>query len=172
MIDISVFIIPCLIFLIIFVGIISRVKVFELFADGAKEGLVTVFNLFPVLLGLFLAVSLLRVSGIISFLAGVFEGFFVLIGVPKELVGLILLKPFSGSASIAIASDIIKEYGVNSFISFIAAIIMGATETIFYAIAVYSGNIKKKISKKVIWLALLGNIIAIILSSFVGRIFF
>lgn len=165
-------VIPFLILVIVLSGLFSRLKVFELFTKGVKEGLVTVFNLFPVLLGLFLAVTLLRASGLIGCISYLVEPFLSFLNIPKELVGIIALKPISGSASLAIATDIINEYDAKSLISFIAAIIMGSTETMVYAISVYSGNIKKKMSYKVLILAFLGNIIAVYLSAFFGRLFF
>lgn len=166
------FIIPCIIFIIIFMSFYGKLNTFDLFVDGVKEGLNTVLNLFPILLGLFLAINLLRASGIINLLSFIFNPIFSFFKIPGELIGLILLKPFSGSASLAIATETMQEYDVNSLISFVAAIIMGATETIIYAISVYTGNIKKKLSYKVLILAFLGNFIAIVLASFLGRIFY
>lgn len=166
------FIIPFIIFIIIFMSFYGKLNIFDLFVEGVKEGLNTVLNLFPILLGLFLAINLLRVSGIINLLSFIFNPIFSFFKIPGELIGLILLKPFSGSASLAIATETMQEYDVNSLISFVAAIIMGATETIIYAISVYTGNIKKKLSYKVLILAFLGNFIAIVLASFLGRIFY
>lgn len=166
------FIVPFIIFIIIFLGFCEKKNTFDLFVEGAKEGLSTIFNLFPVLLGLFLAVNLLRASGIINLLAVLIEPVFSFFRVPSELIGLVLLKPFSGSASLAISTETMQEYGVNSFISFVAAIVMGATETIIYAISVYTGNVKKRLSYRVLILAFLGNFIAIILAAFLGGIFY
>lgn len=165
-------VIPFLILIVVLSGLLSKLNVFELFVKGVREGLITVFNLFPVLLGLFLAVTLLRASGMINIISFLAEPFLTIIKIPKELVGIIALKPISGSASLAVVTEIIQEYNANSIISFIAAIIMGSTETMVYAISVYSGNINKKMSYKVFVLAILGNIIAIYLSSLFGRMFF
>lgn len=165
-------VIPLFIFAIVIAGVLNKVKVFEVFSQGVREGLYTVLNLFPVLLGLFLAVTLLRASGIISLISGLAEPILFVFNIPKELVGIIALKPISGSASLAVVTEIINEYDANSLISFIASVIMGSTETLVYAIAVYSGNINKKVSYKVIILAILGNILAVYLASLFGRLFF
>ncbi|MBP3463145.1 MAG: nucleoside recognition domain-containing protein [Clostridia bacterium] len=165
-------IIPFIIFIIIFMAFWGKLNTFDLFVDGVKEGLNTVLHLFPILLGLFLAINLLRASGIINLLSVIFNPIFSFFEIPGELIGLILLKPFSGSASLAISTNIMEEYGVNSLITFVAAIIMGATETIIYSISIYTGNVKKKLSYKVLILAFLGNFIAIVLASFLGRFFY
>lgn len=165
-------IIPIMLLCIIVIGALSRVNIFELFAEGVKEGLYTIFNLFPIFLGLFLAVSIFRASGLIFIFSGIMRPILELFKVPIELISLIMLKPVSGSASLAVFSEIVKESNSMSFISFNAAIIMGSTETLMYAIAVYSGSINKKMSYKVIILAILGNILSIILGSFFARIFF
>ena len=90
--------------------------------------------------------------------------------VPTELVGLVMLKPVSGSASLALFSEMVQEYGAMSYISFNAAIIMGTIETLMYAIAVYSGCVNKKMSYKVIILAIFGNIFSIIFCCFLRRL--
>lgn len=165
-------VIPIMLLGIIVIGVLNKVKVFELFAEGVKEGLYTIFNLFPVFLGLFLAVSIFRASSLISVFSSIFEPILSFFKVPTELVGLVMLKPVSGSASLALFSEMVQEYGAMSYISFNAAIIMGTIETLMYAIAVYSGCVNKKMSYKVIILAIFGNIFSIILGTFFAKIFF
>lgn len=165
-------VIPVMLLCIILIGVLNKVKAFELFAEGVKEGLYTIFNLFPVFLGLFLAVSIFRASSLIFVFSSVFKPILGVFKVPAELVGLIMLKPVSGSASLAVFSEMVQEYGAMSYISFNAAIIMGTIETLMYAIAVYSGCVNKKMSYKVIILAILGNILSIVLGTFFAKMFF
>lgn len=164
--------IPGIIVFVLVVGMVERVKVFDVFSAGVVDGLGVIYKLFPVLLGLFLAVTLLRVSGFLDFLSGCMEVLFNWFRVPKELSGLIILKPVSGSASMAIGSELIKEYGADSLIGVMVATIMGATETTLYALAVYTGEIKKKISVKLLLLAIMGNFLGIFVSVFICRLFF
>ena len=164
--------IPGIIVFVLVVGLVERVKVFDVFSAGVVDGLGVIYKLFPVLLGLFLAVTLLRVSGVLDFLAGCMDGVFSFFRIPKELSGLVILKPVSGSASMAIGSELIKEYGADSLIGAMVAVIMGSTETTLYALAVYTGEIKKKISAKLLFLAIMGNFLGMFVSVFICRLFF
>lgn len=166
------FMILGIIVLVLIIGLCEKVKVFDVFSEGVIEGLSIVYKLFPVLLGLFLAVNLLRVSGLLDFLAKSICNFFEFLKIPKELAGLVILKPVSGSASMAIGTELMKEYGTDSLIGIMVATIMGSTETTLYALAVYTGEIKKKIPVKLFVLALAGNFIGIYLSAFICRLYF
>ncbi len=166
------YVIPGLICLILIVGLKKRVKVFDLFSDGVQEGLTVVYKLFPILLGLFMSVNLLRVSGLLEFISDKLSGLFVLFGIPAEIVSLVVLKPISGSATIAVGTDLMKSYGVDSLIGLTIATIMGATETTLYALAIYTGEIKKKISFDLLLLAIMGNFLGIIISSIICKLYF
>lgn len=165
-------VIPFLIFFILAVCLLEKKHAFDIFAEGVNNGLKTVLNLFPVLLALFLSINMLRASGIINFLSDIFGGLLELIAIPRELTSLIFLKPISGSSSLVIATEIMKTYGVDSLIGIIVSTILGATETTLYTIAIYTGAIKKKIPKKLIILAILGNFLGIFLSTIICRMLF
>ncbi len=165
-------VIPILIFTIIIASILEKRKTFDLFTEGVSEGFQTIINLFPVLLGLFLSVNMLRASGVINLFTDFLGGLFEILFIPKELISIILLKPISASSSLAIATDLFNEYGIDSMIGLIVSTILGATETTLYTVAVYTGAIKKKISKKLIILSILGNFLGIFLSVLVCRIIF
>ena len=164
--------IPGIIVFILILGLLERVNVFDVFTVGVVDGLGVVYRLFPVFLGLFLAVTLLRVSGFLDFLAGCMNGIFEWLKIPEELSGLIILKPVSGSASMAIGTELMKKYGTDSLIGIMVATIMGATETTLYALAVYTGEINKKISLKLLILAIIGNFLGIYLSTLICRLYF
>lgn len=164
--------IPGLILIIIVVGLFEKVKIFDLFIDGTKEAINMVLNLFPTFLGLFLAVNLMRSSGLLEYIANLFGKILFFIKFPKEIITLVLMKPVSGSASIAIFTNLLQEYKENLQIGYIAAIIMGSTETTLYALSVYTGKLNKKVSKKVILLAIAGNTLAVLLSIIIGNMFF
>lgn len=164
--------IPFLICFILIIGIKDKVRVFDSFSEGVMEGLHTVLNLFPTFLALFLSVNLLRASGLIDFIAGIAICVFKIFGIPKEITSLVILKPISGSASVVIGTDLINAYGVNSLVALIVGTIMGSTETTLYALAVYTGEIKKKISLKLLLLAILGNFLAVCISIIVCKLYF
>lgn len=163
-------IIPFLIFSILSMCLLERKKAFDIFSEGVNEGLKTVINLFPTLLALLLAVNMFRACGLINFLSDIFGGVLELFFIPKELTSLVFLKPISGSSSLVIATDLMKTYGVDSLIGLIASTILGATETTIYTIAIYTGVIKKKVPKKLIVLAIIGNFLGIFLSTIICNI--
>lgn len=162
-------IIPFLIFFILCECLFEKKKAFDIFSEGVNEGLKTVLNLFPVLLALFLSVNMLRASGVINFLADVFGSVLEFMCIPKELTSLVFLKPISSSSSLVIATDIMKTHGVDSILGLISSTILGATETTLYTIAIYTGVIKKKISKKLIFIAILGNFLGMFLSTVICK---
>ncbi len=166
------FIIPGLIFIIICASLKDKIKTFDVFSEGVKEGMSTVINLFPTLLALFLSINMLRASGIINYLSDIFGGILELVSIPKELTSLVFLKPISASSCMAIATDIFNQYGVDSILGLITSTILGATETTLYTLAIYTGAIKKKISKKLLIIAIFGNFLGILLSSIICKIIF
>lgn len=165
-------IIPFLIFFVLSICLMEKKKAFDIFSEGVNEGLRTVINLFPTLLALLLAVNMFRASGLINFLSDIFGGVLELFLIPKELTSLIFLKPISGSSSLVIATDLMKNLGADSAIGLIVSTILGATETTIYTIAIYTGVIKKKVPKKLIILAVLGNFFGILLSTIICNFMF
>lgn len=165
-------IIPFLILFILCECLFEKKKAFDIFSEGVNEGLKTVLNLFPVLLALFLSVNMLRASGVINFLSDILGDVLEFICIPKELTSLIFLKPISGSSSLVIATDIMKAHGVDSILGLISSTILGATETTLYTIAIYTGAIKKKISKKLILVAIFGNFLGMFLSTIICKFIF
>lgn len=157
-------IVPFIIIIIVFFGIKEKKNVFDLFIDGANEGLKLMIILFPTLLGLFVAISLLRTSGIIELISNIFSPILICFNMPKELVPLALLRPVSGSSTIAIATEIMKNFGTDSAIGLMTSTIMGSTETTLYTIAIYSSQVKAKNIKKVMLVALLGDLLGIMVS--------
>ena len=129
--------IPVIIFYIVSHGIVHKVKVYEAFVKGAKEGLKTVVDILPTLIGLLMAVGVIRASGLLALpgqlLGNVMEG----IGIPGEIVPLIIVKMFSSSAATGLCLDLFKEFGTDSYIGLLASILMSCTETIFYTMSVY-----------------------------------
>lgn len=161
---------PLIIFIIVLAGLTEKKKIFDLFLKGAKEGIEIVIKIFPTLVGLFLAIIMLRYSGVIDFVIKFLNPILSTFRVPSEILPLAILRPISGSASIAIATDIMKSFGVDSNIGIIASVIMGSTETTIYTIAVYSSSVKIKDTRFVLWAALAADAVGIIASVVMCRI--
>jgi spore maturation protein B len=161
---ISTISIPLIISFVLIYGIKEKKKVYDIFIDGVKEGMQMVISLFPTLLAIFIAVGMLRYSGIIDSFIKIISGVTNKVGFPMEVIPLAMLRPISGSASMAIATDIMKTYGVDSNIGKIASTIMGSTETTFYTIAVYTSCVKIKKIRFVLIAALIADLVGIITS--------
>ena len=145
---------PLIIFVIVLSGINEKKKTFDLFLKGAKEGVEITLKLFPTLVGLFLAIGMLKNSGTIDCIVKFLKPILIKLNVPSEILPLAILRPISGSGSIAIATEIMKSYGTDTLIGLIASVIMGATETTIYTIAVYTSSVKIKNTRFVLWAAL------------------
>lgn len=139
---ISRIIIPLIILYIVCYGLIHKYKVFELFTDGVKEGFKIVIEVAPSLVGLFLAVSIIRDSGALDYLALIIKPIAGLIHVPVEIVPLVIIRQISASAANGLLLDIYKEYGTDSYIGYASSLIMSCSETLLYTLAVYFGSVK------------------------------
>lgn len=162
--------IPLTILLILIYGLIEKNKVFDTFLDGAKEGIEIVVKIFPTLIGLFVAIGALRNSGILDFIIQLISPVVNFFKIPIEIMPLALLRPISGSASIAVGSDIMTQYGVDSTLGLIASTIMGSTETTLYTIAVYTSVVGIKKTRFVLIAALIGDFIGMLSSVIIWNI--
>lgn len=162
--------IPLTIIVIIFYGLKEKKKTFDVFLVGAKEGIEIVFKMLPTLIGIFLAIGLLRSSGIIDFIVNLLTPITNFIKVPSEIMPLALLRPISGSASMAVAVDIMNNYGVDTLIGAISSVIMGSTETTFYTIAIYTSCVGIKKTRGILLPALVADVAGILISVVICRI--
>lgn len=133
----SNFIVPFIILSIIVYGILMGTNVYDNFIKGARSGFFTVIKIMPTLIGLMVAVGILRASGFLEFFSRIIGQFTAHIGFPGALVPLTLVKMFSSSAATGLLLDLFKEYGTDSLIGLIASISMSCTETIFYTMSIY-----------------------------------
>ena len=156
--------VPAIILIIISYGIVEKKKVFDIFLEGAKEGLGIVLNIFPTLIGIFVAVGALRNSGVLELIISILEPVIKLLRIPTEIMPLAILRPISGSATMAVATDIMSTYGVDSKIGLIASTIMGSTETTFYTIAIYTSAVKVKKIRFVLVASLAADIVGVVSS--------
>ncbi len=166
---ISLFAMPVMIVGIVVFGLIKRVRVYDCFLEGANEGLRCTFNIIAPLLGLVVAISTLRSTGAVDLIARLLSPVINVISMPARVVPLALLRPVSGSGSLAIVSDIFKTLGPDSPEGKIASVMMGSTETTFYTLAVYFGAVNIRKTRHTLKSALIGDAIGMIMSVFVAR---
>lgn len=164
---VSLFFIPVIITLIIIHGLKNKVPVYELFSEGAKDGIKTSAEILPFIIAIFVAINALTSSGAIEWLQNLISPFLDFMGIPKELTSLILLRPISGSGSLILAEDIMKENGVDSLIGRSAAVMAGSCETFFYVLALYFGVTSVKKMRHAFTAGLIGYIIGIFASVYI-----
>ncbi|MGL4571483.1 MAG: spore maturation protein [Clostridium sp.] len=155
-------IIPIIVVLILGYGMIKRRKVYEWFVEGAKDGLKVCLRIFPCLLAMLVAVQIFKNANLLDLVNKLVSPMSNAIGLPEEVVPLVLIKPISGSGAIGMFTDIIKTYGADTFIGLVASVIMGTTETIFYTITVYFGAANIKKIRHTLWAAIIADITAVI----------
>jgi spore maturation protein B len=133
--------------LLIFIGMaeFKKVKVYEQFVEGAKEGFQIGVKIIPYLVAMLVAIAMFRASGALDILTQALRPLTELIGMPSEVLPMALMRPLSGSGSLGVMTELMKTHGVDSLIGFMSSTMFGSTETTFYVIAVYFGavNIQK-----------------------------
>ena len=160
--QISLWAIPVMIVGIALAGIIRKVKVFDTFVDGAKEGFGVAINIIPFLVGLLVAIGMFRASGAMDLLTAGLKPIMAATGFPAELLPLAILRTLTGSGSLAFTTDLIKTYGPDSMIARMAAVMYGSSETTFYVLAVYFGAVAVKRTRHAVPAALIGDLVAAI----------
>ena len=150
----SNFIVPIFVLLIILVGIIEKKNVYSLFIDGVKEGLKTVYNIFPYIFAITIIAGLLKDTKILENVK--------LFSLDANILPLVIMKPLSGGASTSMVVDIFKNIGPDSFTGLVASILMASTETTLYVISILGSKIKIKDLKIVVICGLIGDIVAVI----------
>ena len=134
--------IPILVFYIVGFGILMKKNVYDDFLMGAKECIQTVVGILPTLVGLMVAVGILRASGLLDFISTTCMGWTEHIGIPSELIPLAIVKMFSSSAATGLLVDLYKEAGCDSFVGMAASVMLSCTETIFYTMSIYFMSVK------------------------------
>lgn len=169
---ISDMIIPVMIAVILLNGMRKKIDVFSVFTDGAKDGLQTSFRILPALIGLMTCIGMLKASGAVDIFCTVLEPFSEKLGIPPEVLPLALFRPLSGSGSLSICQQILTEYGPDSPIGRIASILQSSGETTFYIVSLYYGSIGVSRTRHAIPSALFGDLVCILASCWIIRIFF
>lgn len=142
LVTISNMILPIVIFLIVAIGIGRKKDVYGLFIKGAEDGFQTVIKIMPTLIGLMVAVGVLRASGFFDFLSFMITPAVKFLALPAEVVPFLLIKMFSSSAATGLALDLFKTYGTDSYVGTLVSLAMSSTETVFYTMSVYFMTVK------------------------------
>lgn len=164
------YIVPALIMIIIFIALARKKAVYTEFIEGAENGMKILFNIFPPLVAMLVAFSMLRASGALDLFLRFVSPAVDKIGIPKEVMPLVLIRPMSGSGAIGILSGILDNYGADSVIGRIASVICGSTETTFYCLAVYFAKTRVKDIRGVIAPAVIGDIMSLLTAIFTIKI--
>ncbi|MCX7797529.1 MAG: spore maturation protein [Melioribacter sp.] len=169
---ISVLAIPLIIFLFVCYGFARKIKIYEVFIEGAKEGFNVAIRIIPYLVAMLIAIGIFRVSGAMDFLIYLLSPLTNLIGFPAEALPMALMRPLSGSASLGIMSEIISVHGPDSFIGILVSTIMGSTETTFYVLALYFGSVNIKRTRHAVAAGVLADIAGILGAFFIVKLIF
>ncbi len=168
--DLSALLVPALLAVTAVVAMGRHVNVYDVLTDGAREGLAVLLRILPPLVGLLTAVYMFRASGAMELLAGVLAPVLTRLGIPPETAALLLIRPVSGGGALAIGSDLMAQYGPDSYIGRCAAVMLGSTETTFYTIAVYFGSAGIQRTRHTIPAALIADLTGFIAAAFAVRL--
>lgn len=170
--NISAIVMPALAAFIVIHGIYKKTDVYSEFTSGAKEGLLTAVNILPTLIGLLVAIKTLSASGALEIAEKLIAPAAKFFHFPPKLVPFALLRPVSGSGSLAMATDIFSKFGTDSFLGRAVSVMMGSSETTFYTVAVYFGAVQAKNVRHTLITALFADVVCAFISVAVCRIMF
>lgn len=170
--SISTWIIPCFILLVLMTAMIKKVPAYELFVEGGKEGVKMAFSLVPFLVGMIVAIAILRSSGALEAFIQLLAPILTLIGIPPEIIPLALIRPISGTAALGMTTELIHTYGPDSFIGRLASVMQGSTDTTLYILTVYFGAIGIKKMGYALKVGLLADVVGITASIIIVTILF
>ncbi len=164
--------IPFLLLVIPILGFAKKVKVYEAFVEGAKDGFTVAVKIIPYLVAILVAIGMFRASGAMDYFVYLLSPITNLIGMPAETLPVALMRPLSGSGTLGIVTELMSEHGPDSFIGRISSTMFGSTETTFYVLAVYFGAVGIKKSRHAVGAGLIGDAAGLLMAVFICRIVF
>lgn len=170
--NVSNYIIPTMVFLIVLYGIIKKVNVYDVFVEGSKESFTMILNLFPSLLAMILGVNIFVKSGFLDIFLKFLNPVVKILQIPFEIIPLAIMRPISGSSSLALLNNIFSTVGPDSLAAKLGSIIQGSTDTTFYVLTLYFGCVGIKKIRYAMWAGLLGDLLGVISSIIIVKIFF
>jgi spore maturation protein B len=168
----SIIAIPVVIFVFLLWGLLKRVKVYEVFVEGAKEGFTVAIRIIPYLVAMLVAIGIFRASGAMDFLTIALNPITSLIGFPAEALSMALMRPLSGSGSLGVMTELMKVHGPDSFIGILASTMYGSSETTFYVLAIYFGSVNIKRIRHALPAGLLADLAGMLGALFICRLIF
>lgn len=169
---ISKIIIPLFVLFVVFYGFKRRINVYESFLEGAKEGLIITFNIFPSVIAMVFAINIFLDSNFVPFILGVFKELFDLMHIPLDIMPMAILRPISGTATLAIMNDIFINYGPDSYVGRLASVLQGCTDTTIYVIALYFSSIGVKKIRYSLGVGLFADLVGICIAFIITYMFF
>ena len=170
--NISNYIIPIIVLIIVLYALKKRVDIYDTFIDGKKESFDMTLKVFPNLLAMVFGVNIFLKSGVLDFIFNNLKPIFSYINVQIEILPMAIMRPISGSASLAILNDMFLNYGPDSFIGTVASIIQGSTDTTFYVLTLYFGSIGIKKIRYAMWAGLFSDLVGIVTAIILGNVLF
>lgn len=149
--------VPLLLLFIPLYGLFKGVKIYEVFVEGAKEGFEIAVKIMPYLVAILVAIGLFRDVGLMDAISAVLNPILAPLGVPAEILPMVLVRPLSGSGAAGVMNSIFIEYGPDSFLGMMASVLMGSTETTFYILAVYFGAVNIAKTRHAVIAGLVGD---------------
>ena len=169
---ISNLIIPLMVLFIIIYGIKKNVNIYDEFLLGSTESFGMVLKIFPCLLAMILGINIFLKSGLLNIITNILEPFFDLIKIPIQVFPMMIMRPVSGTSSLAILNNLFETFGPDSIIGILGSIIQGSTDTTFYVITLYFGSIGIKKIRYALWAGLFADLIGITASIIITNILF
>ena len=169
---ISVALLPLIVLIILSVGMLKKVPVYEEFTEGAKEGFNVSIKIIPYLVALIVAISMFRASGALDWLSSCFSCVLNKFSISADLVPIMFTRSLSGSATLGLFSELAANHGANSFVTLMAAVMVGSSETTFYVLSVYFGSVGIKKFRYAILTGIIADITGIVLAIWVSKLFF
>lgn len=169
---ISNLIIPLMVLFIIIYGIKKKVNIYDEFLTGSTESFGMILKIFPPLLAMILGINIFLKSGLLVTVTNILEPLFSIIKVPIEVFPMMIMRPISGTSSLAILNNLFETFGPDSIIGILGSIIQGSTDTTFYVITLYFGSIGIKKIRYALWAGLFADLIGITASIIITNIFF
>ena len=161
---ISLWALPVIILSILTLGLVKKISIYEVFTEGAKDGFRVAVTIIPYLVAIIVGISMLRASGAIEMLTNAISGFLIRFNIPSDILPIIMIRPLSGSAALGLFSDIATTHGMADYTIKLAAVMVGSSETTFYVLSVYFGAIGVNKFRYALFVGLMADILAAVLS--------
>lgn len=162
--------VPVVFAVVVLIGLLRKVRVYEVFVDGAKEGFETAVRIIPYLVAVIVAVSLVRSAGLLDLLSHALGPVLAVVGVPAETLPMMLVRPLSGSGSDGVMVELMKAHGADSLPATTAAVMSGAADTTFYILAVYFGSVGIEKVRHALFAGLIGDLVGLLAAAWFTKL--